>query len=121
MNARFHHLPGTWLATMATMAMAALLAASPAQAQQPPPAAEASAQAGSPRDRIERITHEDALTRIDELRVGGQTQSIEVQPKNGAPAYQIDTGPGASAGSGGDVGGRRAGNAGRSSWRVLSF
>ena len=41
----------------------------------------------SPRDRIERITHEDKLTRIDEVRVGGQTQSIEVSPKNGAPAF----------------------------------
>lgn len=71
----------------------------------------------SPRDRIERITHEDSLTRIDEVRVGGQTQSIDVTPKNGAPAYQIqpDT-PGST-----DSSGKRTGNAGRSSWRVLNF
>ena len=71
----------------------------------------------SPRDRIERITHEDGLTRIDEVRVGGQTQSIDVQPKNGAPAYQIQP----EAGGGADTGGKRTGNAGRSSWRVLNF
>ena len=71
----------------------------------------------SPRDRIERITHEDGLTRIDELRVGGQTQSIDVQPKNGAPAYQIQP----EAGGTTDTSGKRTGNAGRSSWRVLNF
>ncbi len=71
----------------------------------------------SPRDRIERITHEDKLTRIDELRVGGQTQSIDVTPKNGAPAYQIQPDNGSSS----DTGGKRTGNAGRSSWRILNF
>jgi hypothetical protein len=39
--------------------------------------------------RIERIRIEDASNRIEELRVGGQTQNITVQPKAGAPAYQI--------------------------------
>lgn len=38
---------------------------------------------------IERIRVEDRATRIDELRVGGQTQSISVQPKNDMPAYEI--------------------------------
>ncbi len=73
----------------------------------------------SPRDRIERITHEDKLTRIDEVRVGGQTQSIDVQPKNGAPAYQIQPDNGLSGGQ--EMGGKRTGNAGRSSWRILNF
>ncbi len=39
--------------------------------------------------KIERIRIEDKGNRIDELRVGGQTQNITVQPKNGAPAYEI--------------------------------
>jgi hypothetical protein len=39
--------------------------------------------------KIERITHEDAGSRIDELRVGGQTQSITVQPKANVPEYGI--------------------------------
>ena len=38
---------------------------------------------------IERIRVEDKGSRIDELRVGGQTQSISVQPKNDMPAYQV--------------------------------
>ncbi|MDO9567761.1 MAG: hypothetical protein Q8K34_09725 [Hydrogenophaga sp.] len=67
----------------------------------------------------ERITHEDALSRIDELRVGGQTQRIDVQPKNGAPAYHIQTGQGQPTGL--DSASQPAGNAGRSSWRILSF
>lgn len=70
----------------------------------------------SPRDRIERITHEDKLTRIEELRVGGQTQSIDVQPKNGAPAYQIQPDNGT-----GDTSSKRNGTAGRSSWRIFNF
>lgn len=95
---------------------------STAQAQTPPdtPPAESAPAAVSAGDRIERITHEDSLSRIDELRVGGQTQSIEVQPKNGAPAYQITTEPGVAP-SNRDVAGQRTGTGGRSSWRILSF
>jgi hypothetical protein len=39
--------------------------------------------------KIERIHVEDGGNRIDEVRVGGQTQSITVQPKAGVPAYEI--------------------------------
>ena len=41
--------------------------------------------------RIERIVVEDAGSRIDELRVGGETRSITVQPKVGGklPAYEV--------------------------------
>lgn len=39
--------------------------------------------------KIERIHVEDAGNRIDEVRVGGQTQSITVQPKAGVPAYEV--------------------------------
>jgi hypothetical protein len=90
----------------------------PAAWSQTPPADQAP-QPISPRDRIERITNEDALTRIDEVRVGGETKSIEVQPKNGAPAYQINPDTNGAASS--ETGGKRTGNAGRSSWRVLNF
>jgi starvation-inducible outer membrane lipoprotein len=87
-----------------------------AGAQTAPPAEAAPADPGQ---RVERITHEDKLTRIDELRVGGQTQRIEVQPKNGAPAYEIapmrSTEP-PSQGAGG-----RTGNSGKSSWRLFNF
>ena len=40
--------------------------------------------------KIERIRVEDEGNRIDELRVGGQTQQITVQPKaRGVPSYEV--------------------------------
>jgi hypothetical protein len=60
--------------------------------------------------RIERLSHEDDRSRIQELRVGGQTESIDVQPKNGAPAYQV--GPSQNAPSP---------QQGRSFWRLFEF
>jgi hypothetical protein len=66
--------------------------------------------------RIERIRHEDALTRVDELRVAGQTRSITVQPKNGAPAYDV-----APANGGEDPNAARNGSTGKSRWRLLDF
>lgn len=41
--------------------------------------------------KIERIRIEDGGNRIDELRVGGQAQTITVQPKAEVPAYEIPT------------------------------
>jgi hypothetical protein len=38
--------------------------------------------------KIEHLTVEDKSNRIDEVRVGGQSQSVKVQPK-GAPAYEM--------------------------------
>ncbi|HAJ12445.1 MAG: hypothetical protein WCZ20_11190 [Hydrogenophaga sp.] len=79
-------------------------------------------QAGEPRganEKIERIQHEDAGTRIDELRVGGQTRSITVQPKGGAPRYEV-----APARGGDDLsesGSGTSGTTGRSRWRLLNF
>ncbi len=40
--------------------------------------------------KIERIRVEDAGNRVDELRVGGQTQAVTVQPKTAdVPAYEL--------------------------------
>ncbi len=40
--------------------------------------------------KAEHIRVEDAGSRVDEVRVGGQTQSITVQPKVGnMPAYEV--------------------------------
>jgi hypothetical protein len=44
---------------------------------------------GRRNQKIERIQHEDAGSRVEELRVGGQTQSITVQPKADVPEYGI--------------------------------
>lgn len=98
-------LPPLWLALPAL-----------AQTAAPPPDGTAVLPPGP---RVERLTHEDALSRIDELRVGGQTQRIDVQPKNGAPAYEID--PLRSDDALGESQGQRTGNAGKSRWRILNF
>jgi hypothetical protein len=44
---------------------------------------------GRRNQKIERIRIEDGGARIDELRVGGQTQSIVVQPKANLPEYEF--------------------------------
>ena len=59
----------------------------------PTPRIEASppATSGRPDKAVQRIRIEDAGTRIDEVRVGGETQSITVQPKTGnkVPPYEV--------------------------------
>ena len=54
---------------------------------------------GRGNQRTERIRVEDGGSRVDELRVGGQTQSITVQPKTGTPmpAYEVNSNDGARA------------------------
>lgn len=77
-----------------------------AGAQQPAPAPQPGRQ-----QRSERIRIEDAGSRVDELRVGGQTQRISVQPKTGAmPGYEVQP----RAGNG-DA------NTGARVWTVLTF
>ncbi len=86
------------------------------------PATETLAPTGAPRSdqRIERIHIEDAGSRIDELRVGGETQSIQVSPKGGMPAYDVIPERSNSQltrgerGSTGNTGGTRV-------WKVLGF
>ena len=69
-------------------------------ASSPAPQAEA-APAGQPANdkhnqKAEYIHVEDAGSRIDEVRIGGQTQSIHVQPKVGnMPAYEVKSTDGA--------------------------
>ena len=54
---------------------------------------------GRHNQRVEHIVVEDAGSRVQELRVGGQTQSITVQPKTGTPlpAYEVRSNDGARA------------------------
>jgi hypothetical protein len=73
------------LLTLCGLAAATALAQPPA----PQPRGGASAPKGGPEQKIERIRHEDAGSRIDELRVGGETKNITVQPKGDAPAYEV--------------------------------
>ena len=46
--------------------------------------------------KVEHIRTEDKGNRIDEVRVGGQVQSVTVQPKQpGVPAYELQPDDGA--------------------------
>jgi hypothetical protein len=67
-----------WTALSAQTAPAA-----PPLVQEPAPAD------GRRNQRVEKIHVEDAAVRIDEVRYGGQTQSITVQPKADVPEYEI--------------------------------
>ena len=88
------------------------LAQSPSQnSPQPAPAGrtplliqeQQQAEDGRRNQKIERIRHEDSGSVIEEVRYGGRTQSITVQPKAGVPSYEVQP-----------VTGQR-------SWNVLSF
>ena len=83
------------------MAILALAAAAVASAQAPAPAASPAAAASGAavtRDelqldrrtqRVEHIRTEDAGSRVDEMRAGGETKSITVQPKANVPPYSV--------------------------------
>jgi len=68
-----------------TLVLAGLLLASAAAIAQTDDATP-----GRRNQKIERLVHEDAGTRIEEVRVGGQAESITVQPKSGMPEYQVE-------------------------------
>jgi hypothetical protein len=97
----------------------------PAVAQTPPPDVQPATGAvvkpnPATEKRVERIHIEDAGSRIDELRVGGETRTITVAPKGGMPAYEVEPAtanraPGTTERSGaGATGGTRT-------WKVLGF
>ena len=73
-----------------------------------------------PDPAIQRIRTEDAGARIDEVRVGGETQSITVQPKTNVPAYEVLPNDGAKGG-GAAPSASGAGSAGKRVWNVLKF
>ena len=93
---------------LAACLMAGLFQALPAAAQAPGRARslDPGAEPGPQNQTIERIRVEDKGARIDELRVGGQTQTITVQPKNDMPAYEVRP----ADASGGAAGGMRVWN-----------
>ncbi|MEN9770853.1 MAG: hypothetical protein RLZZ180_2483 [Pseudomonadota bacterium] len=86
------HKPAFAIALLLLGAGVAPAALSQAVAETAPAAARAQDPAVEPsrsNQTVERIRTEDAGSRIDELRVGGQTRSIVVQPKLDVPAYEV--------------------------------
>jgi Protein of unknown function (DUF2782) len=85
----------------------------------PAPAA-AAADEKRPEPRIERIQVDEGGTRVDELRVRGETKSITVTPKGGMPAYDVTPeraggGPAATGRDGTPASG------GASTWKLFDF
>ena len=120
------HVPATSLRAAVLVALLSIPLAGQSFAQATAPAqprvTEPAAQVPSarPDKTILRIRTEDAGTRIDEVRVGGETQSITVQPKTGEnlPAYEVKpslaTRGSAPSQSSSDTNGSRV-------WNVLKF
>ena len=70
--------------------------------------------------RIQRIEVQDADVRINELRVGGETQTITVKPTNGLPAYEVVPANGArNRAIDGRDGGQ--GSVGSRVWKLFNF
>jgi hypothetical protein len=118
-----HSICSLLLAAAAVLAGAPALAqtAAPTPAAAPAPALEPGTNPVSrrPEPTIERIHVEDAGSRIDELRVGGETQSITVQPKANVPAYEVLPSDGAKGGTNPSAPG--TGSAGKRVWNVFKF
>lgn len=108
----------------ATLACAPALAqtAAPAPAEAQAPALQPGTNPASrrPDPAIQRIHTEDAGSRIDELRVGGETQSITVQPKTDVPAYEVLPSD-ATKGGGTGPSTSGAGSTGKRVWNVFKF
>ncbi|CAK7063915.1 hypothetical protein CUZ56_00420 [Saezia sanguinis] len=72
------------------------------------------ADSGTPEAKAERIHIDDGSIQIDELRVRGETQSIQVKPQGNMPSYEVVPDSPAQPSD-------RNNNAGQRVWRVLSF
>ena len=105
----------TPLALLLAFCACAALAQAPASAQTPAPDVKM-----GPEQRIERIHHEDAGSTIDELRYGGETQSITVQPKAHVPPYEIQPNDG-THGEPAMRDGASPAPAGQRVWKILNY
>jgi hypothetical protein len=96
------------------------LCATGASLAQAPAPAPATATDKPVEKKIERIRVEDGGSRIDELRVGGETQSITVSPKGNMPAYDVLPASANRAPSGGERN-SASGSGGTRVWKILGF
>jgi len=119
---RAHLHPGVWLAVLCLTASASAWAQTTAarcadQASSCGAKKPITIRSNRVSERVEYIRVEDAGNRVDEVRVGGQTKSITVQPKANVPAYDVQpaspTRPVLSESG--------PGSAGQRTWKVFSF
>lgn len=109
----------------ALIILTSLLATASAFAQEPgnsTPAPTSTTEAPARGDRhnqqVERIQHEDGGSRVDELRIGGETKRITVQPKvGGLPAYEVQPANAARQGQSPESDGTN----GRRVWNAVKF
>lgn len=94
--------------------LVALLSAGTAWAQSAPPAQDAVPAERDGTQRMEHLHVEDAGSRIDEQRYGGETRSINVQSKTAVPAYQVQPHNPHSREAG-------PGRTGARTWKILDF
>ncbi len=112
------HLPSAFKAALAA---GALLTGALALAQTVPATGPAPSRDAPTHDRhnqrVQHIQLEDAGSRVDEVRVGGETRSITVQPKVAMPAYDVRPAD-ASAAASPEAG---PGSSGPRVWKLLRF
>lgn len=120
-----HHLRLPRLLSLPLLALAAH-AAQAADAPKAPPATPQSQASTTqpalitpPEPKVERIVLEDDSTRIEELKVRGQTQTAKVTPKDSKlPSYEIILPDGSRDMSSGST---TRGAAGKRVWKLFSF
>src|SRR4051812_17861185 len=78
------------------------------------------AKPGRRNQKVERLVHEDAGSRIEEVRYGGQTESITVQPQAPVPEYEFPP-PAASRTPAADDRLSLPASGGTRFWNVLKF
>jgi len=104
------HLPAPWRQAILAVTVAAALALPCAARAATDPA---TPQPSAPEPKVERLVHHDGWSRIEELRIGGQTRTIEVRTRSGLPSYEVrPIDPGVSDDRSG---------AGTRRWRVTDF
>jgi starvation-inducible outer membrane lipoprotein len=70
--------------------------------------------------KVEKLRVEDRAVAIEEVRYGGQSQSVTVQPKGDAPAYEIQS-ENLSRSRPAERREGLAGATGQRVWNILSF
>ncbi len=71
--------------------------------------------------QIKHIEVQDKDVQVNELRVGGETQTITVKPTNGLPAYEVVPANGARQHRIDERDGAGSGSVGQRVWNLFNF